>query len=257
MSTSNQTDHTHRYQSVRLAGRIVLFLLIAYGIGVLAGKLHAQYRKQPEETETLRLIANLRTQSDAPGENTIQEPKQIAITFDDGPNPYYTQTLLEGLKERGVKATFFVLGSEVEKFPEILEAVHADGHMIGVHSYEHVNFGQIGDEAAQTQIEKTQEAIYEVTGEYTGFIRPPYGCWKDSLDDKVNMIEVLWDVDPLDWATTDADVVTQRILKNVKEGSIILLHDASKSSVQAALTVIDALTEQGYEFVTVEELLLE
>lgn len=258
MSAANQTDQTHKHRSIRLAGRIVLLLLIAYGIGVLAGRLHAQYKKQPPETETLRLITDVQTQGDTFAvENAVQEPKQIAITFDDGPNPNYTKTLLEGLKKRGVKATFFVLGSEVEKFPEILEAVHADGHMIGVHSYEHVNFGQIGDEAAQKQIERTQEAIYAVTGEYTGFIRPPYGCWKDSLDDKVNMIEVLWDVDPLDWAATDADVVTQRILKNVKEGSIILLHDASKSSVQAALTVIDALTEQGYEFVTVEELLLE
>lgn len=258
MKGTHRTDRTREHRSVRLVWRIVLLFVLAYGIGVLAGRLHDQYLKRTTpDTETIRLVAGAQTSNDvSTTENTVQEPKKIAITFDDGPNPYYTRTLLEGLRARGVKATFFVLGSEVEKFPDILEEIHADGHMIGVHSYEHVNFGQIGDEAAQQQIEKTQEAIYAVTGEYTGFIRPPYGCWKDSLDDKVNMIEVLWDVDPLDWATTDADTVTQRILKNAKEGSIILLHDASKSSVQAALTVIDALTEQGYEFVTVEELLI-
>ena len=183
--------------------------------------------------------------------------KQVAITFDDGPNPNYTVKLLDGLKKRGVKATFFLLGSEVEQYPEIVEAIHENGHLIGVHSYEHVNFGQIGDAAAVEQIDRTQEAIYDVTGEYAGYIRPPYGCWKKELDTEVPMIEVLWDVDPLDWATTDADTVVQRILSDVEDGSIILLHDASESSVQAALTTIDILKEQEYEFVTVEDLLLE
>ena len=212
-------------------------------------------------TATIRLVdvpsEDASGQSSEATEPSCDLPKQIAITFDDGPNPNYTQKLLEGLKKRGVKATFFVLGEEVEQYPDILEEIYEDGHLIGVHSYEHVNFGQIGDEAAIEQIEKTQEAIYEVTGEYAGYIRPPYGCWKKELDTKVPMIEVLWDVDPLDWATTDADTVVQRILENTEEGSIILLHDASQSSVQAALTVIDVLTKQGYEFVTVEELLIE
>lgn len=182
---------------------------------------------------------------------------KVAITFDDGPNPEYTVELLEGLQKRGVKATFFVLGAEVEKYPDIVKKIDDGGHLIGVHSYEHVNFGQIGDEAAIEQIEKTQEAIHNVTGKYAGYIRPPYGCWKKSLDVEVPLIEVLWDIDPLDWATKDADTVVQRILKGVTEGSIILLHDASQSSVQAAFSVIDILQQENYEFVTVEDLLLE
>lgn len=182
---------------------------------------------------------------------------KVAITFDDGPNPEYTVELLEGLQKRGVKATFFVLGAEVEKYPDIVKKIDDGGHLIGVHSYEHVNFGQIGDEAAIEQIEKTQEAIHNVTGKYAGYIRPPYGCWKKSLDVEVPLIEVLWDIDPLDWATKDADTVVQRILKGVPEGSIILLHDASQSSVQAAFSVIDILQQENYEFVTVEDLLLE
>ena len=184
------------------------------------------------------------------------DKNKVAITFDDGPNPEYTVELLEGLQKRGVKATFFVLGAEVEKYPDIVKKID-DGHLIGVHSYEHVNFGQIGDEAAIEQIEKTQEAIHNVTGKYAGYIRPPYGCWKKSLDVEVPLIEVLWDIDPLDWATKDADTVVQRILKGVPEGSIILLHDASQSSVQAAFSVIDILQQENYEFVTVEDLLLE
>lgn len=185
------------------------------------------------------------------------DKNKVAITFDDGPNPEYTVELLEGLQKRGVKATFFVLGAEVEKYPDIVKKIDDGGHLIGVHSYEHVNFGQIGDEAAIEQIEKTQEAIHNVTGKYAGYIRPPYGCWKKSLDVEVPLIEVLWDIDPLDWATKDADTVVQRILKGVTEGSIILLHDASQSSVQAAFSVIDILQQENYEFVTVEDLLLE
>ena len=185
------------------------------------------------------------------------DKNKVAITFDDGPNPEYTVELLEGLQKRGVKATFFVLGAEVEKYPDIVKKIDDGGHLIGVHSYEHVNFGQIGDEAAIEQIEKTQEAIHNVTGKYAGYIRPPYGCWKKSLDVEVPLIEVLWDIDPLDWATKDADTVAQRIFKGVPEGSIILLHDASQSSVQAAFSVIDILQQENYEFVTVEDLLLE
>lgn len=187
----------------------------------------------------------------------MADKNKVAITFDDGPNPEYTVELLEGLQKRGVKATFFVLGAEVEKYPDIVKKIDDGGHLIGVHSYEHVNFGQIGDEAAIEQIEKTQEAIHNVTGKYAGYIRPPYGCWKKSLDVEVPLIEVLWDIDPLDWATKDADTVVQRILKGVPEGSIILLHDASQSSVQAAFSVIDILQQENYEFVTVEDLLLE
>ena len=185
------------------------------------------------------------------------DKNKVAITFDDGPNPEYTVELLEGLQKRGVKATFFVLGAEVEKYPDIVKKIDDGGHLIGVHSYEHVNFGQIGDEAAIEQIEKTQEAIHNVTGKYAGYIRPPYGCWKKSLDVEVPLIEVLWDIDPLDWATKDADTVVQRILKGVTEGSIILLHDASQSSVKEAFSVIDILQQENYEFVTVEDLLLE
>ena len=184
------------------------------------------------------------------------DKNKVAITFDDGPNPEYTVELLEGLQKRGVKATFFVLGAEVEKYPDIVKKIDDGGHLIGVHSYEHVNFGQIGDEAAIEQIEKTQEAIHNVTGKYAGYIRPPYGCWKKSLDVEVPLIEVLWDIDPLDWATKDADTVVQRILKGVPEGCIILLHDASQSSVHASFSVNYLLQQEKYEFVTVEDLLL-
>lgn len=183
--------------------------------------------------------------------------KKVALTFDDGPNANYTEELLEGLKERGVQATFFLLGSQVEKSPEIVKKMHEDGHLIGNHSYEHVNLSSLSDEAAMVQVDKTNEAIYKVTGEFPEYIRPPFGCWKSNLDYKTTMIEVLWNVDPLDWKTDSAETVVKRVLKEVEEDDIILLHDASESSVSAAFRIIDELQKEGYLFVTVDEILFD
>ena len=186
-----------------------------------------------------------------------EEIKKVALTFDDGPNPDYTGVLLDGLKERGIKANFFVLGSEVERYPQLVKRASEEGHLIGVHAYRHVNLCQLSDAQAVEQIDRTNGAIYRATGQYASYIRPPYGCWKEDLDYEVQMVEVLWDIDPRDWATTSSDLVVQRVLNEVEENSIILLHDASKSSIQAAFTIIDTLQKQGYTFVTVEELLLD
>lgn len=182
--------------------------------------------------------------------------KMVAITFDDGPNPDYTADLLKGLKERGVCATFFLLGTEVEKYPELVETMYQEGHLIGTHSYQHVNLCSLNDEKAIEQVTKTNDLIEEITGECPQFIRPPFGCWKKELDYDTTMIEVLWDVDPLDWKTSNTGVIVKRVLNEVEDGDIILLHDASKSSVDAALQIIDRLQKEGYTFVTVEELIL-
>lgn len=183
--------------------------------------------------------------------------KKIAITFDDGPNPDYTEMLLEGLAERKVSATFFLLGKEVEKYPDIVKDIYDGGHLIGTHSYEHVNLSSLNDKAAIEQVDKTNEAIKEITGESPEYIRPPFGCWKCNLDYETSMIEVLWDVDPLDWKTSNSDVITKRVVDKVEENDIILLHDASESSVKAAFKIIDELQRQGYVFVTVDEILFD
>lgn len=202
------------------------------------------------------LVLTVRQKQEVPAAVTVTE-KKVAITFDDGPNEDYTADLLKGLKERGVSATFFLLGTEVEKYPELVTQMYADGHLIGTHSYQHVNLCNLTDEKAIEQVTKTNELIEEITGECPQFIRPPFGCWKKELDYNMTMIEVLWDVDPKDWCTSNSGVIVQRVLKNVEDGDIILMHDASKSSVNAALQIIDRLQSEGYLFVTVEELVLD
>lgn len=186
-----------------------------------------------------------------------EDAKKVALTFDDGPNSDYTEELLAGLKERGVRATFFLLGKEVEKYPEIVKEIYEEGHLIGTHSYEHVNLKNLSDKAAIEQVDRTNTAIFNITGTYPEYIRPPFGCWKSNLDYETKMIEVLWDVDPLDWKTSNSDVIAKRVISKVQENDIILLHDASESSVKAAFKIIDALQKDGYVFVTVDEILFD
>lgn len=202
-----------------------------------------------------RVLETLTASGNGPSEDAAL--KKVAITFDDGPNADYTEMLLAGLKERGVKATFFLLGKEVEMYPDIVKDIYDGGHLIGTHSYDHVNLSNLNDAAAIEQVDKTNTAIHEITGEYPEYIRPPFGCWKCNLDYETKMIEVLWDVDPKDWATSNSDVIAKRVTSKVQENDIILLHDASESSVKAAFKIIDELQKEGYEFVTVDEILFD
>ena len=233
---------------------------------LIAARLYRQRNRKPPSNGLLiftalmcLILLGVKAERES-GVETISEDadrKLVAITFDDGPNNDYTRMLLSGLKERGVKATFFLLGKEVVKYPEIVAEIHADGHLIGTHSYEHVNLKNLCDEAAIEQVDKTNEAIHAISGEYPEYIRPPFGSWKCNLDYETKMIEVLWDIDPLDWKTNNSDVIAKRVTDKVTENDIILLHDASESSVLAAFKIIDQLEKEGYTFVTVDEILFD
>ena len=193
------------------------------------------------------------------GENTEteKEKKKVALTFDDGPHPVYTPEMLDVLKEKNVKATFFLLGQQVEQYPDIVKRMSEEGHLIGNHSYKHEQLSKLSSVQACTQVNRTNELIYSITGKYPEYLRPPFGDWKDRLDCEVNMIEVLWDVDTLDWSSQNKDKVVNKVMKNVEEGDIILMHDSYQSTVEATAEIIDRLQEEGYEFVTVDELILD
>lgn len=181
--------------------------------------------------------------------------KRIALTFDDGPHPRYTEKLLDGLKERGVHATFFVTGANAEKYPEIVKRMQEEGHLIGNHTYHHVQLTAANGEQFRKEIISTNEAIREITGEDTEYIRPPYGAWNKRYEEELNMFPVLWTIDPRDWCSDDASCIVRNTIGRVKENDIILMHDQYQSSIAAALEIVDELQEEGYEFVTVDELL--
>ncbi len=183
--------------------------------------------------------------------------KRVALTFDDGPNECYTMELLEGLKSREVRATFFLIGKKAEECPDIVKEIQKDGHLIGNHSYDHVNLSEMTEGAACEQIEKTNQVIEEITGEAPQYLRPPFGSYKKNLDADMNMVEVLWDVDPRDWSVKNTGMVVSRVTGQVEDGDIILLHDEYATSVAAAFEIIDILKSKGYTFVTVDELIFE
>lgn len=181
----------------------------------------------------------------------------IALTFDDGPRRSTTAKLLDGLQERGVKATFFLVGKNIEGNEEIIKRMRDEGHLIGNHTYSHVQLSKVSTQQAYDEIVKTNELIQQVTGETPKYIRPPYGAYSNSLLMQINMTPVLWSVDPDDWDTENTGKVVRSVVKNVKCGDIILLHDIYDSSVAAALEIVDQLKAKGYVFVTVDQLLLD
>lgn len=194
---------------------------------------------------------------DAKQTPVISEKKKVALTFDDGPSPECTEDLLEGLKERNVKATFFLIGEKAEENPELVKKIQEGGHLIGNHSYSHVNLGILSCEEACEQIQRTNDVIEQASGVIPQYLRSPFGSSQKNLDCKMNMIEVLWDVDPRDWEIQNTAQIVNRVVTNVEENDIILLHDGYETSVAAAFEIIDILQKQGYEFVTVEELIFE
>ncbi|HIS51899.1 MAG TPA: polysaccharide deacetylase family protein [Candidatus Onthomonas avicola] len=191
----------------------------------------------------------------ADGEAAISaEPKYVALTFDDGPHPGTTDVLLDGLRERNAHATFFLIGEEIAGREDLVRRMQTEGHQVGNHTWSHVRLN--GTQAAITEeIQKTEAVLEEVLGEGTYWLRPPYGLVSADAEKTVDVPMVKWSVDPRDWESRDAGKVAQVILANVQPNSIILLHDIYQTSVDAALEVIDTLHQEGYQFVTVEELL--
>ena len=183
--------------------------------------------------------------------------KKIALTFDDGPHPRYTEQLLDGLKERNVVATFFVTGENAENYPEIIRRGQEEGHLIGNHTYSHIQLTSGNRETFREELVKTNEILENITGEKVSFVRPPYGSWDKSFEKELNMFPVLWNIDPLDWCSHNAECIAAKVVEKAGDGDIILMHDYYDTSVTAALEVVDVLQKRGFQFVTVEEILFD
>lgn len=206
---------------------------------------------------TFCFAAGVHHKVEIPAHIRTVEKKKVALTFDDGPNNIYTPKLLDGLKQRGVKAAFFLMGKRLEGNEELVRRMYEEGHLIGNHTYNHVQLSQLSKSQAKEEIERTSNEIYRITGEYPVYVRPPFGEWREDIEYAVEMLPVFWSIDPLDWKRTDTAQIAADIEKEIEDGSIILMHDSSKSSVEAAFMVIDDLCARGYEFVTVDRLIMK
>ena len=182
-------------------------------------------------------------------------PKYVALTFDDGPSGRFTRTLLKGLRDRGVRATFFLCGYRMEQYPELTERIFLEGHEIGCHGYSHAGMASMSRREVADEIGRMRELLPE--GCRLSFLRPPGGMSSDAVEqvaEAQGLTVLSWSVDPRDWATRDTWAVEREVLQKVKDGDVILLHDMSDSSVRAALDIVDDLQSRGFSFVTASEL---
>lgn len=179
----------------------------------------------------------------------------LALTFDDGPSGRFTQTLLEGLAARNVHATFFLCGYRLETYGQLAEQIRAGGHEIGLHGYSHAPMADMSRTELTRELLRTRALLPRAT--LVNLLRAPGGQLNDTIracGKQDNLALIQWSVDPKDWATEDTEGIYQSILAQVDDGGVILLHDMSDSSVQAALRAVDTLTARGYHFLTVSQL---
>ncbi len=247
----------------RIKAAILIFDVVM-GVLLFGVYMNKQGRVQEALAESSLMIEwqveekQIKEQIKGKNSNKVEkEQKKIALTFDDGPHPYYTEQLLDGLKQRGVVVTFFVTGEHAVLHPDVIKRMNEEGHLIGNHTYSHMQLQSNNREEFKEELVATSEVIEEIICEEVVYVRPPYGTWDKAFEEELNMIPVLWTIDPLDWCSDNANCIASRVVEKAEENDIILMHDYYESSVTAALEVVDELLEEGYTFVTVEEILFD
>lgn len=196
-------------------------------------------------------------------ESSNKELKRVAITFDDGPDEYFTPQVLDILKEYNVKATFFIVGSVASKNPDVLKRIDEEGHVVASHGWSHSNFTKMSDKKIAQELQKTNDLIEEITGKPTSLFRLPYGDFNQRVLETVaneGYHNIYWSIDPRDWSGISSKEIVNHIKEKIEPGAIILLHsNGSKDSIpntaKALPHIIEYLQEQGYEMVTIPELL--
>lgn len=223
-------------------GAIVLAVLLL-SWGVLALQRHAEPDIPTDYSEPMELEQ----------ENT-ELPKLIALTFDDGPRRSTTSALLDGLNERGVKATFFLIGGQIPGNEDLVRRLDQEGHQIGIHTYDHVVLAGLNEADFADQVDRTRTLLKDVLQHNDFLLRPPYGLVDDAVQRQAGCPIILWSIDPEDWNDKNVDRIVEHVVSHAQDGDIILMHDIYPTSVEAALRFIDALHEKNFLFVTVDEL---
>lgn len=191
------------------------------------------------------------------------DKKVIALTFDDGPNPEFTPQILDILKKHHAKATFFVIGSRIEQYPELAQREVEEGHELANHSYRHPGMTKISPEQLREEIEHAQKVIVDATGQIPRAFRPPGGVYNDKVVNTARQAGYMvvmwtWNQDTRDWSRPGVKKIVDRVLSNAHNGSIVLFHDHGgdrSQTVTALAEILPELEKQGYQFVTVSELL--
>ena len=183
----------------------------------------------------------------------------VAMTFDDGPHPRLTPVLLDVLKARGIRATFYVIGQNVRRYPQLVGRMVAEGHEIGNHTHRHPRLSDLGVTGIQREIDQTSRAVFAATGKIPVTMRPPYGAITMNQRKMVyqtrGLPTVLWSVDPQDWRRPGSDIVAERIVDHAHRGAVILAHDIHRGTIRAMPTALDGLIARQFQFATVSELL--
>ncbi|MEG2958414.1 MAG: polysaccharide deacetylase family protein [Oscillospiraceae bacterium] len=194
--------------------------------------------------------------ADSPTEGVTTAPqKLLALTFDDGPRRATTTLLLDGLAERGVPATFFLVGSMCGGNEDVIRRMDNEGHQVGIHTFDHVKLTGLSQPDFAAQVDRTRLLLTGILGHNDFLLRPPFGMVDAGVREHAGAPIILWSVDPEDWGNRNVPREVDCICKKARDGSIILMHDIFYESVEAALQVVDALHRQGYIFVTVGDLL--
>lgn len=178
----------------------------------------------------------------------------VALTFDDGPNPEYTNRILEVLEENYSHATFFVVGTNAEKYQKTLRAIASTGNEIGNHTYSHANLTEIDSADVEEEIDKVNRVVKKATGEGATVIRPPYGAYNDDVLNQLQQPVVLWDLDTEDWDSRNAQTIVDHIITNIDDGDIILMHDIYESTAEAVELLVPRLKEMGFQVVSISEM---
>ncbi|MCE0498432.1 MAG: polysaccharide deacetylase family protein [Methylacidiphilales bacterium] len=206
--------------------------------------------------------ASSKTPVEEPGppflESGPSEGNRIALTFDDGPTPGITELILDRLKERGLAASFFMIGQRAAAAPDLARRVHAEGHAVCNHSYTHSKLSELPDVQVESELARTQEALTEILNHRPIAFRPPYGSFRKNqahLARKLDLSVVLWSVDSRDWAQPGEDKIADTILTQTKSGSIIICHELHRQTVDCLGRVLDQLLARQFQFVPVTSFL--
>jgi peptidoglycan/xylan/chitin deacetylase (PgdA/CDA1 family) len=241
-----------KYKNILIISCIVSFLILVTLLGVIVwNDMNKSFSYAAKQEEVIKVIEPVITRED---NEYFEGKKLVAITFDDGPSSSTTNDLVDWLSTKDARVSFFMVGNRVNKNAELVKKIYDAGHTIGNHSYSHKSFNKQQPDSYLYEINTTNQLIKDITGEDVIFLRPPYGSYKKSTLENVNMNFVLWSIDTLDWKTRNVDMIFEEIVNNVQDGDIVLMHDLYDTTVEAAKKSIDYLLENGYAVVSLEEM---